>query len=66
MRRDHLAPRFVGYIGYRFDDELHARVRTCAHWKGQPIKEWVRRAMLAEVERQEADRAEDERRRRSR
>lgn len=48
------------------DPNLHARVKACADWKGQSMRTWIRRTLTAEVERQEADQAEDERRRRSR
>lgn len=50
----------------RLGAELHARVRALAEWKGQSIKTWVIRAVTEVVERQEAEQAEAERRRRSR
>ena len=56
----------MGRIHYRYDDDLTGRVKACAAWKGQTIKEWIRRALLAEAERQETEKADEERRRRSR
>jgi len=50
----------------RLGAELHARVKALAEWKGQSLKTWVIRAVTEVAERQEAERAEDERKRRSR
>lgn len=56
----------VGHIAYRIDDELHGRAKALAARQGRTFKAWVERAIGAEVERQEAEQAEQERRRRSR
>lgn len=53
-------------INYEVPDDLHRRAKSLASWKGQTFKAWVERALAAAVEAQEAERAEDERRRRSR
>jgi len=50
----------------RLGAELHARAKALADWKGQSLKTWVIRAVTDVVERQEAERAEEDRRRRSR
>lgn len=53
-------------INYRVPSELHSRAKQLAAWKGQTLRVWVTRAIEEVVERQEAERAEDERRRRLR
>jgi predicted transcriptional regulator len=54
----------VGRISYVVDDELHRRAKALASYQGRTFKAWVERALQREVERQEAERAEDERKRR--
>lgn len=56
----------MGHIAYRIDDDLHGRAKALAAYQGRTFKAWLERAIAAEVERQEAERAEEERRRRSR
>jgi hypothetical protein len=56
----------VGRISYVVDDDLHGRAKALAAYQGRTFRAWVERALQREVERQEAERAEDERRRRQR
>ncbi len=57
----------MGHLAYRIDDELHGRAKALAARQGRTFKAWVERAIAAEVERQEAEQAEEDRlRRRSR
>jgi predicted transcriptional regulator len=72
MPRPHLPQVFevsrrqsgVVRVNYDIDDELHRRAKTLASSQGRTFKAWLERAIAAEVERQETERAEDERRRR--
>lgn len=50
-------------INYRFPAELHARAKALAAWKGQTLRVWVTRALEGAVEAQEAEQAEQRRRR---
>lgn len=50
-------------VNYLVPEALHRRMRVLAAKKGISLKAWHEAALLAEVERQEAD---EERRRRSR
>lgn len=59
-------PRNVGHVAYKIDDDLHARAKALAAYKGQTFKAWLERAILAAVEAQEDERREEERRRRRR
>ena len=57
----------MGRVSYIIDNDLHARAKDLAAYQGRTFKAWVTRAIEAEVDRQEKERAEDERlRRRSR
>ena len=56
----------VGRISYVVDDELHGRAKALAAYQGRTFRAWVERALEREVERQEAERAEEERQRRKR
>ena len=60
-----MAENTVG-INYDIPAELHARCKDLADWKGQTLKVWIVRALGEVVERQEAERAEAERKRRGR
>jgi hypothetical protein len=51
-------------VNYRFPRDLHARAKQLAAWKGQTLRVWLTRAIEEVVDRQEAERAEDQRRRR--
>lgn len=51
-------------INYAIPRPLHTRAKSLAAWKGQTLRVWVTRAIEAAVERQETERAEEERRRR--
>lgn len=53
-------------LHYRIPAELHARIKAAAQAKGQSLRIWVEWALDAEAERQETERAEQERKRRSR
>jgi predicted HicB family RNase H-like nuclease len=57
-------PRDVGHVAYKFDDELHARAKALAARQGRTFKAWLERAIRDEVERQEAEAAEQQRQRR--
>src|ERR671911_2234956 len=59
-------PPPMGHVAYKIDDDLHARAKALAAYKGQTFKAWLERAILAAVEAQEDERREDERRRRRR
>lgn len=54
----------VGHIAYKIDDVLHGRAKALAAYKGVTFREWLERAIAAEVERQEAQRDEEKRKRR--
>jgi hypothetical protein len=56
----------MGHVAYKIDDDLHARAKALAAYKGQTFKAWLERAILAAVEAQEDERREDVRRRRRR
>jgi predicted transcriptional regulator len=56
----------MGRISYVVDDDLHGRAKALASYQGRTFKAWHERAIRREVERQEADRAEEERLRRHR
>lgn len=56
----------MGRVSYVIDDELHRRARALAARQGRTFRAWHERALAAEVERQEVEQAEEERRRRSR
>jgi predicted transcriptional regulator len=56
----------VGHLAYVIPDDLHNRAKALAAYQGRTFKAWVERALQAEVERQEAERSEDERKRRRR
>jgi predicted HicB family RNase H-like nuclease len=45
----------MGRINYTYDDDLHERAKVAAIRKGQTLKDWVGRAILAAVEQQEAE-----------
>jgi hypothetical protein len=53
-------------INYAIPRPLHAQAKSLAAWKGQTLRVWVTRAIEAAVDRQEAERADEERGRRSR
>lgn len=53
-------------INYLIPAPLHARAKSLAAWKGKTLRVWVTRAIEADVGEQEAERAEDDRRRRRR
>lgn len=53
-------------MNYDYDDEDHLQWKLSATHKGQSLKEWIRRALNKVAAEQEAERAEEERRRRSR
>jgi hypothetical protein len=53
-------------INYDIPADLHSRIKSAAEWKGQTLKVWITRALAEVVERQEAARAEQERKRRQR
>jgi predicted transcriptional regulator len=59
-------PPHMGHVAYKIDDDLHARAKALAAYKGQTFKAWLERAILAAVEVQEDERREDERRLRRR
>jgi predicted HicB family RNase H-like nuclease len=59
-------PRRMGHVAYKIDDDLHARAKALAAYKGQTFKAWLERAILAAVETQEDERRDDQRRRRRR
>jgi hypothetical protein len=58
--------RDIGHIAYVINDDLHARAKALAAYQGRTFKAWLERAIADAVERQEAERAESERKRRSR
>jgi hypothetical protein len=53
-------------LHYLIPRVLHTRIKALAAYKGQTLRVWVTRALAAEADRQDSERAEDERRRRSR
>lgn len=59
-------PPGTKWLNYAIPEELHDRCSALAGWKGQPLKTWVIRALDEVAERQEAEQAEQDRRRRSR
>lgn len=59
-------PSLVVQVNYDIDPALHRRMKLAATYRGQTLKAWLELAILDAVERQEAERAEAERRRRSR
>lgn len=54
------------HIAIQIDEDLHRRAHTAAAYKGVKFHVWIESAIAAEVERQEQQRYEDERRRRQR
>lgn len=54
----------VGRISYVVDDDLHARAKALAAYQGRTFRAWVERALQREVERQEAEREQEDRRKR--
>jgi hypothetical protein len=56
----------VGRVNYLIPDDLHARAKALAAYKGQTFKAWLEWAILAAVEAQEDEMRENERRRRRR
>jgi predicted HicB family RNase H-like nuclease len=46
----------VGRVNYLIPDDLHARAKALAAYKGQTLREWLIRAVEAAVDRQEAER----------
>lgn len=54
----------MGHIAYQIPDDLHRRAKSLASRKGQTFKAWVTFAIRDAVEHQEAERAEQERKRR--
>ena len=59
-------PPPVGNVVVKIDDDLHARAKAQAAYKGQTWRDWVEQAIADQTARQEAERAEAERKRRSR
>lgn len=53
-------------INYDIPAELHSRIKAAAEWKGQTLRVWITRALGEVAERQEAERAEQDRQRRRR
>ncbi len=53
-------------VTYDYPDDEHRRWKVAASHKGQTLKEWIRRALNDAADTQEAERAEAERKRRSR
>lgn len=49
-------------LNYRYDDGDHQRWKVAATWKGQTLKEWVRRALNKVAAEEEAEREERRRR----
>lgn len=58
-----MAERSEVAVNYAIPAELHARAKALAAWKGQTLRVWVTRAIEAAVDTQEAEQAEDRRRR---
>lgn len=56
----------VGNVVVKIDDDLHARAKAQAAYKGTTWAAWVEAAIAEVCARQEAERAEAERKRRSR
>lgn len=54
----------MGHVAYKIDDDLHARAKALAAYKGLTFKAWLERAILAAVEAQEDERRQDQARRR--
>jgi predicted transcriptional regulator len=54
----------VGRVSYVIPDDLHRRARALAARQGRTFRAWHERAIEAEVERQEDEQAEEDRRRR--
>lgn len=59
-------PPDVGHLAYVIPDEIHGRAKALAARQGRTFKAWLILAIETEVERQEAEQAEADRRRRSR
>ena len=55
-------PRDVTRLNYDYPDDEHVEWSVAARYKGQTLKEWVRRALNEAAQRE----AEQERKRRSR
>lgn len=53
-------------VNYDYPEDEHEEWKVAAARKGQTLKEWVRRALNKAAEEQAAERAEAERKRRSR
>ena len=53
-------------VNYEYGDEEHQRWKLASVRKGQTLKEWIRRALNQAADEQDAQRAEDERKRRAR
>lgn len=53
----------MGHIAYVIPDDLHQRAKVLAAQQGRTFKAWVTFAIEAEVERQEVERAEADRKR---
>ncbi|HMG44624.1 MAG TPA: hypothetical protein VK611_25040 [Acidimicrobiales bacterium] len=56
----------MGNVVVKIDDDLHARARALQVRKPGTWAEWVEAAIAEAVERQEAERAEEDRKKRSR
>jgi predicted transcriptional regulator len=56
----------MGRISYVFSDDLHGRAKALAARQGRTLKAWMERALMREVERQEAEQDEADQRRRRR
>jgi predicted HicB family RNase H-like nuclease len=54
------------HVAIKIDADLHRRAWAAAAYKGQKWHTWLEEAIATEVERQEQERFEDERRRRGR
>lgn len=57
-------PLSVTRVNQEIPDELHTRAKLLSVRRGQSLKAWVEEAIREAVERQEAEQAEAERRRR--
>jgi len=56
----------VPQVSYGYPEDEHRRWKLAATYKGQSLKEWIRRALNEAADRDEQQRADEERRRRSR
>lgn len=61
-----MTERKVRAVNYEYPIDQHERWTEAAGWKGQTLKEWVRRALNQAADEQAEERAEAERRRRRR